>query len=147
MNLKNYMIFKKLKIDFYLLHLITKVCLNSLGLKTFKIPSGEITNLPYLEIVGQFKKKVILSTGMSTLDEINKAVNILVSSGTNKKNITILQCHSDYPTKYKDVNLNAIKTIKNKFGVNVGFSDHTLGSEVALGAIAYGARIIRSILL
>ncbi len=135
---------KKLKIDFLSSAFDNESLffLNSLGLKTFKIPSGEITNLPYLEIVGQFKKKVILSTGMSTLDEINKAVNILVSSGTNKKNITILQCHSDYPTKYKDVNLNAIKTIKNKFGVNVGFSDHTLGSEVALGAIAYGARII-----
>ena len=135
---------KKLKIDFLSSAFDNESLffLNSLGLKTFKIPSGEITNLPYLQIVGSFRKKIILSTGMSTLDEIKESLNILISSGTNKKNITILQCHTDYPTKYEDVNLNAIKTIENKLSVNVGFSDHTLGSEIALGAVAYGAKII-----
>lgn len=141
---KLYQFSKKLKIDFLssAFDLESLFYLKSLGLKTFKIPSGEITNLPYLQVVGKFKKKIILSSGMSNLNEIDKALNVLISAGTNKKNITILQCHTDYPTKYEDVNLNVIKTIENKFGVNVGFSDHTLGSEIAIGAVAYGAKVI-----
>lgn len=116
--------------------------LNELGLEIFKIPSGEITNLPYLEHIGSLNKKVILSTGMSNLDEIEKALNILIISGTVKENISILHANTMYPTPMKDVNLNAMLTIQNKFDIRVGYSDHTLGIEVDCAAVALGASII-----
>ena len=116
--------------------------LHKLGLKIFKIPSGEITNLPYLEHIGSLKKRVILSTGMSNLNEIEDALNVLIYSGTTKENISILHANTMYPTPMEDVNLNAMVTIKNKFNVSVGYSDHTLGIEVDCAAVALGATII-----
>ncbi|MFH1318769.1 MAG: N-acetylneuraminate synthase family protein, partial [Candidatus Omnitrophota bacterium] len=93
--------------------------LDSLGMKIFKIPSGEITNLPYLRKIGRLKKKVILSTGMADLKEIRDSLNVLIKAGTAKNNITVLHCHTDYPTVYEDVNLLAMLTIKNSFDVRV----------------------------
>lgn len=116
--------------------------LASLGLRIFKIPSGEITNLPYLRKIGSLRKKVILSTGMANLKEIKDALGILVKSGTKKENITILHCNTAYPAPFKDVNLSAMVTIKRKFKINVGYSDHTLGIEVPIAAVALGARVI-----
>jgi len=116
--------------------------LNDLGLNIFKIPSGEITNLPYLRKIGALKKEVILSTGMSNIDEIQEALEILITSGTAKGNITVLHANTEYPTPYEDVNLNAMQTIKNRFDIKVGYSDHTLGIEVPIAAVAMGATII-----
>jgi len=116
--------------------------LKSLKMKYFKIPSGEITNLPYLNKVGKLKKKVILSTGMANMKEIGKALKVLTLNGTNKKNITVMQCNTEYPTPIKDVNLRAMLTIKKKFKVNIGYSDHTEGIEASLAAVALGAQII-----
>ena len=114
----------------------------NLGLDTFKIPSGEITNKPYLQSIGRLKKKVILSTGMSTIEEIQSALTILINEGTLKEDITVLHCNTDYPTRMKDVNLKAMLTIGETFGVKYGYSDHTLGIEVPIAAVAMGATII-----
>lgn len=116
--------------------------LKSLNMKYFKIPSGEITNLPYLKKVAKLKKKVILSTGMANLMEIKAALKILNSNGTTKKNITVLQCNTEYPTPLKDANVKAMLTIKKKLKINVGYSDHTEGIESSLAAAALGANII-----
>ncbi len=116
--------------------------LDDLGLEIFKIPSGEITNLPYLEKIGKLGKKVILSTGMADLGEIEDALDILTSCGTKKEDITILHCNTEYPTPYEDVNLLAMLTIKEAFKVKVGYSDHTLGIEVPIAAVALGASVI-----
>jgi len=101
--------------------------LDTLGLQVLKIPSGEITNLPYLQKTGQLNKQIILSTGMADLGEIEMAISILTSSGTERKNITILHCNTEYPTPIKDVNLLAMITIKNAFKTRIGYSDHTVG--------------------
>ena len=116
--------------------------LNSLGLKRFKIPSGEITNIPYLRKVGSMKKPLILSTGMSNLGEIENAIYTLEKEGTNRNNITVLHCTTEYPVPYSEVNLNAIATIREAFKVSVGYSDHTLGIAVSIGATSLGASII-----
>jgi N,N'-diacetyllegionaminate synthase len=116
--------------------------LNELELQIFKIPSGEITNLTYLRHIGSLGKEVILSTGMSTLKEIEEALVILTSAGTSKENITILHANTMYPTPMEDVNLRAMQTIQDKFGVAVGYSDHTLGIEVDIAAVAMGATIV-----
>jgi len=116
--------------------------LKGLNMKYFKIPSGEITNLPYLIKIAKLKKKVILSTGMANLKEIKDALNILTSHGTKKKNITILQCNTEYPTPLRDANIRAMLSIKKKFKVNIGYSDHTEGIESSLAAAALGARIL-----
>ena len=116
--------------------------LSELKLQIFKIPSGEINNLPYLRHIGSLGKEVILSTGMSTLMEIEDALNILINAGTSKNNITILHANTMYPTPMEDVNLSAMHTIKNKFDVAVGYSDHTLGIEIGIAAAALGASII-----
>jgi len=116
--------------------------LNNLGLKIFKIPSGEITNLPYLQRIGQLNKKVILSTGMSDIGEIEDALDILISSGTKKDNITVLHANTMYPTPMEDVNLKAMVTIGNTFNIAYGYSDHTLGIEVPIGAVSLGATVI-----
>jgi N,N'-diacetyllegionaminate synthase len=113
-----------------------------IGIDIFKIPSGEITNYPYLEKIGTLKKKVILSTGMSYLSEVKNALDILIRCGTEPKNIFVLHCNSEYPSPFKDVNLNAMLAMKNKFGVEVGYSDHTLGIEVPIAAVALGAVVI-----
>jgi len=113
-----------------------------LGLKIFKVPSGEITNLTYLRYVGSLNKRVILSTGMSNLEEVGDALNILINAGTSKDNITVLHANTMYPTPMEDVNLNAMLTIQKEFGVAVGYSDHTLGIEVDIAAVAMGASCI-----
>jgi N,N'-diacetyllegionaminate synthase len=116
--------------------------LKDLNLKYFKIPSGEITNLPYLKKIAKFNKKIIISTGMSNMKEIEDAIKLLVLNGTRKKNITVMQCNTEYPTPIEDANLKAMLTIKKKFNVEVGYSDHTNGIEAALAATAMGASII-----
>ncbi len=113
-----------------------------LGLDIFKIPSGEITNLPYLQHIGSFGKKIILSTGMATLQEIEEALTVLQKAGAAKETITVLHCTTEYPTPMDEVNLNAMLTIKNTFGVAIGYSDHTEGIEIATAAVALGATII-----
>ncbi|MFH1074543.1 MAG: N-acetylneuraminate synthase [Candidatus Firestonebacteria bacterium] len=113
-----------------------------MGLKIFKIPSGEITNLPYLRTIGAFRKRVILSTGMSTLREINQALDMLIRAGTRKRNITVLHCTTAYPVPFEDVNLRAIPFLSEKLNVSVGYSDHTIGIEAAIAAAALGARVI-----
>jgi len=116
--------------------------LSDLGLQIFKIPSGEITNLPYLQHIGSLDKRVVLSTGMSNLKEVEDALNILINAGTLKENITILHANTMYPTPIEDVNLNAMLTIQEEFEIAVGYSDHTLGIEVCIAAAAMGASII-----
>ena len=112
------------------------------GLDKLKIPSGEITNLPYLRHIGRMGKPIILSTGMSTLEEVRDALNILIDSGAKKDKITILHCNTEYPTPMEDVNLKAMLTIRDKLGVKVGYSDHTLGIEIPIAAVAMGATVI-----
>ena len=116
--------------------------LYQLGIEIFKIPSGEITNFPYLKKIANLGKKIIMSTGMSTLKEVEVALDILVEHGTQKKNIILLHCNTEYPTPIYDVNLNAMLTIQKELNVSVGYSDHTLGNEVALAAVAMGASVI-----
>ncbi len=113
--------------------------LSDLGLEIFKIPSGEITNLPYLRQIGSLDKKVILSTGMADIGEIEDALDILVNAGTKKENIIVLHANTEYPTPMEDVNLRAMQTIGNTFDVKYGYSDHTLGIEVDIAAVALGA--------
>ena len=116
--------------------------LKKFNMDFFKIPSGEITNYMYLEEIGKIKKKVVLSTGMANLNEISDAIKILVRKGTKKKNITVMHCNTEYPTPMNDVNLKAMVTIKNKLKVDVGYSDHTEGTDVPPAAVALGASII-----
>ena len=116
--------------------------LDELGLSTFKIPSGEITNLPYLRQIGGLNKKIILSTGMANLGEVESAIEVLIKSGTKHGNISLLHANTQYPTPMEDVNLKAMITLKNAFGLEVGYSDHTLGIEVDIAAVAMGAKII-----
>ncbi|MFA5462073.1 MAG: N-acetylneuraminate synthase [Sulfurimonas sp.] len=116
--------------------------LSDLGLQIFKIPSGEITNLPYLRHIGKLNKHVILSTGMSDMGEIEDALDVLVNAGTKKENITVLHANTMYPTPMEDVNLRAMVTIGKTFDVAYGYSDHTLGIEVDIAAVAMGATCI-----
>lgn len=116
--------------------------LHNLGLKIFKIPSGEITNLPYLRKIGKYNKQVILSTGMANLGEIESAIAVLVDSGTKRENITLLQCNTEYPTPFADVNLKAMKSLKKAFRLPVGYSDHTPGIAIPLAAVGMGAKVI-----
>ena len=116
--------------------------LNDLGVQIFKIPSGEITNLPYLRTVGFLNKKIILSTGMANMLEIKAAVGVLIDSGAKKENITVLHANTMYPTPMSDVNLNAMNVIANSLSISVGYSDHTLGIAVPIAAAALGAKVI-----
>jgi len=116
--------------------------LNDLGLEVFKIPSGEITNFPYLRYLGKLNKKIILSTGMSNMNEIKGALDILINSGTKKNNITILHANTEYPTPMEDVNLRAMVSIGEELDIKFGYSDHTLGIEVDIAAVAMGATCI-----
>jgi len=116
--------------------------LKTLEMGLWKIPSGEITNKPYLEKIGAYNEEVIFSTGMSTLGDIETALQILTEAGTQKENITVLHCNTEYPTPMKDVNLMAMITIKNAFDINIGYSDHTLGIEIPIAAVALGATVI-----
>jgi N,N'-diacetyllegionaminate synthase len=116
--------------------------LNELGVTHFKIPSGEITNLQMLQKIGAFSGTVILSTGMAELEEIGQALTILEKAGTPKERITVLHCNTQYPTPMADVNLKAMATIAKAFSVKVGYSDHTLGIEIPIAAVALGAVVI-----
>lgn len=116
--------------------------LAQLNMDYMKIPSGEITNLPYLRKIARLNMPVIMSTGMSTINEIADALNILLNNGLSMDKISLLHCNTEYPTPMKDVNLLAMLSIKERFGVNVGYSDHTRGIEVPIAAVALGAKII-----
>lgn len=116
--------------------------LHSLNLGLWKIPSGEITNYPYLKKIASYKEPIILSTGMCELTDIENAINVLVTNGVSKNTITVLHCNTEYPTPMKDVNLKAMLEIKEKFGVKIGYSDHTEGIEVPIAAVALGATVI-----
>jgi N-acetylneuraminate synthase/N,N'-diacetyllegionaminate synthase len=118
------------------------IYLKELGLSMVKIPSGEITNLPYLRRAASLFKEVILSSGMSTMEEISEALEIFLQAGISKDKITILHCNTEYPTPMKDVNLMAMLAIQKRFGVKTGYSDHTLGIEVPIAAVALGGKMI-----
>ena len=118
------------------------VFLAQLGITIAKVPSGEITNLPYLRQVASLFPEVILSTGMATRDEIKDTVKVLIDNGVSKNKITILHCNTEYPTPMEDVNLKAMLHIQRELGVPVGYSDHTLGIEVPIAAVALGATVI-----
>ena len=142
---KLFLFAKKNKIDF----ISSAFDLNSLeflirdlNLKIIKIPSGEITNYPYLKRISKTKKKVILSTGMSNIKEIKQAVKVLTSEKLPRKNLYILHCNTAYPTPYEDVNLNVINQLKKDLKLPVGYSDHSLGIEVSVAAVSLGAIII-----
>ncbi len=114
--------------------------LEELGCSLWKIPSGEITNLPYLIKIAKTNKEIILSTGMSTIGEVEEAIKVLNDNGAGK--ISLLHCTTEYPAPIEDVNLNAMKTMRQKFGLDVGYSDHTKGIEISIAAVALGAKII-----
>ena len=116
--------------------------LADLNVPFFKIPSGEITNLPYLRHIGRIGKPVIMSAGMATLEEVRAAMNILLETGLKKEDLTILHCNTEYPTPMEDVNLKAMLTIREELDVKVGYSDHTLGIEIAVAAVALGACVV-----
>ena len=156
-----YEMLKKLELNESSHHLLIKYCndkgikflstgfdldslefLNKIGIRLAKIPSGEITNYPYLKKVAQLYSEVILSTGMSDMDDIKKALAILLKFGVKKENLTILHCNSEYPTPMSDVNLKAMLNIQAELDVKIGYSDHTLGIEVPIAAVALGARVI-----
>jgi N-acetylneuraminate synthase/N,N'-diacetyllegionaminate synthase len=116
--------------------------LDALGMRFFKIPSGELTNKPYLMRIASKGKPVILSTGMATLNEIEKCLAVLIKGGIQKELITVLHCNTEYPTPMEDVNLLAMRVIGDSLSVDVGYSDHTLGIEVPIAAVALGAKVI-----
>ncbi|MDF2832924.1 N-acetylneuraminate synthase [Chryseobacterium indoltheticum] len=116
--------------------------LKEIGLDLVKIPSGEITNLPYLRKAAQLFKKVILSTGMCTMEDIEAAINVFLAEDISKDDITILHCNTEYPTPMNDVNLRAMLSIQHEFETEIGYSDHTLGIEVPIAAVALGASVI-----
>lgn len=116
--------------------------LENLGIDLYKIPSGEITNKPFLQKVASKKKPIILSTGMADMGEIEDALDVLYDNGINKDDVTVLHCNTEYPTPIEDVNLTAMNTIAEAFKVKVGYSDHTLGIEIPVAAVARGALCI-----
>lgn len=116
--------------------------LSKIGVDFFKIPSGEITNYPYIRKIARLGKPIVMSTGMANLLEIEQALDVLLHNGLKKDAITILHCNTEYPTPMRDVNLKAMLTIKNAFNVNIGYSDHTLGIEIPIAAVALGAAVI-----
>ena len=116
--------------------------LDSLNIDLFKVPSGEITNKPYLEHIAKKGKPIILSTGMSTLEEVRDAISVLQINGIPNNNLTVLHCNTEYPTPMSDVNLKAMNFLKKEFKINIGYSDHTLGIEVPIAAVSLGAKVI-----
>jgi N,N'-diacetyllegionaminate synthase len=119
--------------------LVSLAFLEKLGQTLHKVPSGEITNLPYLRAIGSYGRPVILSTGMATMDEIKDSIAVLENEGLQRKQITVLHCNTEYPTPMQDVNLLAMRSIAEAFDVAVGYSDHTDGIEVPIAAVALGA--------
>ena len=116
--------------------------LNEIGIKRFKIPSGEITNLPYLRAISEYQKPVIISTGMAEMLEIGEALKVFLNKGYSTQNISILHCTTEYPATPDEVNLKAMITILEEFNTQVGYSDHTEGIDIAIAAVALGAKVI-----
>lgn len=116
--------------------------LHSIHLGLWKIPSGEVTNYPFLKRIAQYNEKTILSTGMCDMDDVRAAVNTLYKNGLSKENLILLHCNTEYPTPFEDVNLKAMDALRKEFGVEVGYSDHTKGIEVPIAAVALGATVI-----
>ena len=116
--------------------------LDTLGIEIYKIPSGELTNKPYLQHIAKKKKEIIISTGMATMQEIKDAITVLIEAGADKSLISVLHCNTEYPTPMKDVNLKAMNRIADELKVKIGYSDHTLGIEIPIAAVALGAKII-----
>ncbi|WP_281171909.1 N-acetylneuraminate synthase [Algoriphagus terrigena] len=116
--------------------------LYNIGIDLFKIPSGEITNLPYLRKIASFNKPVVMSTGMASMGEVQEAFEVLLDGGIAKSDITVVHCNTEYPTPMEDVNLRAMNDIGRKLNVKIGYSDHTLGIEVPIAAVALGATVI-----
>ena len=116
--------------------------LHSLNLGLWKIPSGEVTNYPFLKRIAQYNEKTILSTGMCDMEDVRAAVNALYKNGLSKENLILLHCNTEYPTPFEDVNLKAMNALRKEFGVEVGYSDHTKGIEVPIAAVALGATVI-----
>lgn len=116
--------------------------LHSLDLGLWKIPSGEVTNYPFLKRIAAYNEKTILSTGMCEMEDVRNAVNALYKNGLSKENLILLHCNTEYPTPFEDVNLKAMDALRNEFGVEVGYSDHTKGIEVPIAAVALGATVI-----
>lgn len=116
--------------------------LSNLNIKLFKIPSGEITNKPFLQQIASKGKPVILSTGLSNLEEVRQALNVLLNGGLKKEDITLLHCTTAYPTPMEDVNLKAMQTLWTEFNIRIGYSDHTQGIEIPIAAVALGATVI-----
>ena len=116
--------------------------LKKLNMGLFKIPSGEITNLPLLQLIGSFNEPIILSTGMSTLDEINDAIEVLETNGTHREKITLLHCTTEYPAPFNEINLRVLASLRARFNTDVGYSDHSLGITVPIAAAALGATVI-----
>lgn len=141
-ELINYCREKNIKFFSTAFDLVSLEYLSEIGLKLVKIPSGEITNLPYLKRAALLFDEVIISTGMSMMHEIRDALAVFVNSGIAKDKITILHCNTEYPTPMTDVNLKAMISIGEEFGVKIGYSDHTLGIEVPIAAVALGASVI-----
>lgn len=154
-----YNMIKKLELSFHQFRNIKKYCdkkgiiflstpfdldsiafLNEIGIPFWKIPSGEVTNLPYLIKIAKTGQDIIMSTGMCSMEEIAESINVLIENGAGS--ISLLHCNTEYPTPYEDVNLRAMQTLADTFHVNVGYSDHTLGIEIPIAAVALGARII-----
>jgi N,N'-diacetyllegionaminate synthase len=138
----NYCNNKKIKFFSTAFDLQSLQYLSQIGLELVKIPSGEITNLPYLELAAKLFKKVILSTGMATMQDIKNALDVFLRNGIEKEDVTILHCNTEYPTPMIDVNLKAMLSIQKELGTEIGYSDHTLGIEVPIAAVAMGAKII-----
>jgi N,N'-diacetyllegionaminate synthase len=116
--------------------------LKKFKLSYFKVPSGEITNIPYLEVLGRLGGEIILSTGMSSMPEIKEALKTLIKNGAKKNNITLMQCTSAYPAPYDEINLNIIDMLRRTFKLRIGFSDHSLGVQASIAAVALGAKVI-----
>ena len=116
--------------------------LHSIHLGLWKIPSGEVTNYPFLKRIAQYNEKTILSTGMCDMEDVRAAVNALYKNGLSKENLILLHCNTEYPTPFEDVNLKAMDALREEFGVEVGYSDHTKGIEVPIAAVALGATVI-----
>ena len=142
LELKNYCNKKKIEFLSTPFDLKSVILLKKLGLKRIKISSGDINNLPLLKLIAKLKLKTILSTGMSNLKEVEAAKKILLSNGLSKNQLVLLHCTTSYPTSLSEVNLKAMLTMQKKFKLKVGYSDHTLGSDVAIAAVAMGASVI-----
>lgn len=141
-KLKSYCIKKKIHFMLSVFDLASLAVIKRLKLKYIKIPSGEITNYPLLEKISKLKKKIILSTGMSNFNEIKNAIKILKKGGLRSKSLIILHCTSSYPAPDQEVNLRALTSIKKKFNLEIGYSDHTINSDTCLAAVTLGARYI-----